>query len=68
MSGPKDDLPAQRQLAAQLAHAQRLEGLGTLAGGVAHDLNHILAPILMAIARLRSRPNGCSPCRTPSEL
>ncbi|MBE7504126.1 MAG: response regulator [Verrucomicrobiales bacterium] len=58
MSGTKEDLPAQQQLAAQLAHAQRLESLGTLAGGVAHDLNNILAPILMAIELLRSRPNN----------
>ena len=58
MSGTKQDLPAQPQLAAQLVHAQRLESLGTLAGGVAHDLNNILAPILMAIELLRSRPNN----------
>jgi PAS domain S-box-containing protein len=32
---------------------QRLESLGTLAGGIAHDLNNVLAPILMAIALLK---------------
>ena len=32
---------------------QRLESIGTLAGGIAHDLNNTLAPISMAIEKLR---------------
>ena len=31
-----------------LMRAQRLESIGTLAGGIAHDLNNVLSPILMA--------------------
>jgi signal transduction histidine kinase len=37
-----------RQLEAQLLRAQRMESMGTLASGVAHDFNNILTPILAA--------------------
>ncbi len=45
------DITEQKQMATQLLRAQRLESLGTLAGGIAHDLNNILTPIL-AISQL----------------
>jgi two-component system, cell cycle sensor histidine kinase and response regulator CckA len=40
------DLTEQKQLEAQFLRAQRLESLGTLASGIAHDMNNILAPML----------------------
>ena len=40
------DITEKKKLEAQFLRAQRLESLGTLAGGIAHDLNNILAPIL----------------------
>jgi PAS domain S-box-containing protein len=48
------DLTQQKLLEAQTLRAQRIESIGTLAGGIAHDLNNVLAPILMAIDYLRS--------------
>jgi signal transduction histidine kinase/ActR/RegA family two-component response regulator len=44
-----------RRLEAQLARARRLESLGTLAGGVAHDFNNILA-VLLGYAEMAARP------------
>ncbi len=52
------DLTERNKLQAQLFRAQRLETLGTLAGSLAHDLNNVLTPILMAIKLLRNgRPD-----------
>ena len=47
----KHDITEQKQLENQFLRTQRLESLGTLASGIAHDLNNILAPIL-GFARL----------------
>ena len=51
----------QRELERQLLHSQKLDALGTLAGGIAHDLNNILMPIL-ALSQLlmQQMPEGSS--------
>ncbi|NJM48489.1 MAG: PAS domain S-box protein [Alkalinema sp. RU_4_3] len=42
------DITNKKQLESQFLRAQRLESLGTLASGIAHDMNNILTPILAA--------------------
>ncbi len=47
------DVTERKEVERQIQRTQRLESIGTLAGGVAHDLNNALAPILMASELLR---------------
>jgi PAS domain S-box-containing protein len=47
------DVTERKQLEAQFLRAQRMESIGTLAGGIAHDLNNMLAPILMSAHLLK---------------
>jgi PAS domain S-box-containing protein len=42
------DITERKLLESQVIQNQRLESIGTLAGGIAHDLNNILAPVMMA--------------------
>jgi nitrogen-specific signal transduction histidine kinase/CheY-like chemotaxis protein len=49
------DVTESKALETQLLRSQRLESVGKLAGGIAHDLNNILQPILMSIQLLNSR-------------
>jgi PAS domain S-box-containing protein len=41
---------------AQLLRSQRMESIGALAGGIAHDLNNALAPVIMGAELLRQNP------------
>jgi PAS domain S-box-containing protein len=49
------DITQRKRIEAQFLRAQRMESIGTLAGGIAHDLNNVLSPILMAIQMLELR-------------
>ncbi len=53
--GVARDITETKRLEEQFLRAQRLEAVGTLASGVAHDLNNILAPILMVTGLLGER-------------
>lgn len=50
------DVTERRELEEQYVRAQRMESIGALAGGLAHDLNNVLAPILMSVDLLRCGP------------
>jgi PAS domain S-box-containing protein len=54
MEGIARDVTDRKKLEEQLLQAQKLESIGTLAGGVAHDFNNILAIILGYISILRN--------------
>jgi PAS domain S-box-containing protein len=54
--GINTDVTEKKKVEKHLLRTQRLESIGTLASGVAHDLNNVLVPILMAVPILRSDP------------
>ena len=47
------DITGKKQIEAQLLRTQRMETIGALAGGIAHDLNNALSPILMVMNLVR---------------
>lgn len=49
------DITEKKKLEAQFLRAQRMECVGALASGIAHDLNNVLAPIMMFIHLLKNR-------------
>jgi PAS domain S-box-containing protein len=49
------DITEKKIIETQFLRAQRMESIGTLAGGIAHDLNNILTPILMSIDALKTK-------------
>jgi len=47
------DITQRRNMEQQFLRAQRMESIGTLASGIAHDLNNVLAPIMMSLELLK---------------
>jgi PAS domain S-box-containing protein len=52
------DVSERKELEARFLRAQRLESVGTLVSGIAHDLNNILTPVLMAVKLLKKDKPG----------
>lgn len=49
------DITQRKKLEAQFLRAQRMESIGALAGGIAHDLNNVLSPIILSIDLLKRK-------------
>ncbi len=54
------DITGRKRLEEQFLRAQRMENIGLLAAGIAHDLNNMLAPILLAAPMLREHISDSS--------
>ncbi len=49
------DITERKRIETHLLRAQRMQSIGTLAGGIAHDLNNVLTPVLMAVDTMKLR-------------
>lgn len=52
------DVTEKKKLERQFLRSQRMESIGTLASGIAHDLNNVLTPILMSVEVLQKKDAG----------
>ncbi|NJD53663.1 MAG: PAS domain S-box protein [Candidatus Methanoperedens sp.] len=49
------DITEKKKIESQLLRAQRIESIGRLAGGIAHDLNNVLTPIILSLQMLKEK-------------
>ncbi len=50
-----EDITERKKLEAQLLRTQRMESIGTLAGGIAHDLNNMMTPLMLSLQILKEK-------------
>ena len=60
--GIASNITERKKLEAHFLRVQRLEGIGALASGIAHDLNNILSPVLMLASHLRDTVQASDSC------
>ena len=53
--GISTDVTERKKFESQFLRSQRMESLGTLAGGIAHDLNNVLTPLLVSVQVLKEK-------------
>lgn len=61
------DMTKEHRMREELLQARKMESVGLLAGGVAHDLNNILAPVLLLTDRLVHAPTNEADVRSHLE-
>lgn len=52
------DITERKRLESQFLRSQRMESIGRLVGGIAHDLGNLLVPILLGVKVLKRRESG----------
>ncbi len=62
------DITEKKLLEAQFLRVQRLEGIGTLASGIAHDLNNVFSPITISLALLKDKVADPGPAKMVNVL
>ncbi|HEV2393437.1 MAG TPA: PAS domain-containing protein [Verrucomicrobiae bacterium] len=68
MVGTVQDVTEQKRIEAEFLRAQRMDGIGAIAGGMAHDLNNALSPILMGIQLIRNKVSEPDICQMLSVM